>query len=148
MKRKSVLELTPKAYTAMVGLEKYIRASGLDPKLCELIKIRASQLNGCAYCIDMHTEEALAIGETARRIFALAAWEESPLFTDKERAALQLTEEVTLIGDGGVDDCTYNDAVQAFGEENVAHIIMQIVIINAWNRIAISGKQEYEPKHK
>lgn len=146
MKRISVGEKAPAALQAMLGLEKYIRSSGLDRKLCELIKIRASQLNGCAYCLDMHTEEALDLGESPRRIFALSAWEESPLFTDDERIALQLTEEVTLIADGGVDDCTYEDALNAFGEENLAHIIMQIVIINSWNRIAVSGKQIFKGK--
>lgn len=146
MKRISIGEKAPAAYQAMLGLEKYIRSSGLDRQLCELIKIRASQLNGCAYCIDMHTEEALTLGESPRRLFALAAWDESPLFTEKERIALQLTEEVTFIGEGGVDDSTYNDALNAFGEENLAHIIMQIVIINSWNRIAVSGKQIYKGK--
>ncbi len=147
MKRKSVLELQPKAYEAMRGLESYIRATSLDRKLCELIKIRASQLNGCAYCIDMHTEEALELGESNRRLFAIAAWHESPLFNDDERVALQLTEEVTHIGDEGVSDETYEAAIQTFGEEKTAQIIMQIVIINSWNRIAVSAKQEYVSKH-
>lgn len=147
MKRKSVMELQPKAYEAMRGLENYIRSTSLDRKLCELIKVRASQLNGCAYCIDMHTEEALEIGETNRRLFAIAAWHESPLFSDEERIALQLTEEVTHIGDEGVNDETYEAAVAAFGEEATAQIIMQIVIINSWNRLAVSGRQEYISKH-
>lgn len=148
MKRKSILELQPKGYEAMRGLESYIRSTSLDRKLCELIKIRASQLNGCAYCIDMHTEEALEIGESNRRLFAIAAWHESPLFTDDERVALQLTEEVTLIGDDGVCDETYEAAIAAFGEEKTAQIIMQIVIINSWNRIAVSTRQEYVSKHE
>ena len=141
------MELQPKAYEAMRRLENYIRSTSLDRKLCELIKVRASQLNGCAYCIDMHTEEALEIGETNRRLFAIAAWHESPLFSDKERIALQLTEEVTHIGDEGVNDETYEAAVAAFGEEATAQIIMQIVIINSWNRLAVSGRQEYISKH-
>lgn len=146
MKRKSISELQPKAYEAMRGLESYIRSTSLDRRLCELIKIRASQLNGCAYCIDMHTEEALELGESNRRLFATAAWHESPLFTDEERVALQLTEEVTHIGDEGVTDETYEAAVEAFGEEKTAQIIMQCVIINSWNRIAIAGQQEYVSK--
>lgn len=148
MKRKSVMELQPKAYEAMRGLENYIRSTDLDRKLCELVKIRASQLNGCAYCIDMHTEEALELGETNRRLFAVAAWHESPLFSEKERIALQLTEEVTHIGDEGVSDETYEAAVAIFGEQATAQIIMQIVIINSWNRLAVSGRQEYVSKHE
>ncbi len=147
MKRKSILEIQPKAYEAMRGLESYIRSTTLDRKLCELIKIRASQLNGCAYCIDMHTEEALELGESNRRLFAIAAWHESPLFGDDERVALLLTEEVTLIGNDGVSDETYEAAINTFGEEKTAQIIMQIVIINSWNRIAVSAKQEYVSKH-
>lgn len=141
------MEVQPKAYEAMRGLENYIRSTSLDRKLCELIKIRASQLNGCAYCIDMHTEEALELGETNRRLFATAAWHESPLFTADERVALQLTEEVTHIGDEGVTDETYEAAIAAFGEEKTAQIIMQIVIINAWNRLAVSTEQVYVSKH-
>ena len=144
MKRKSIKELEPAAYKAMLGLEQYIRNSGLPGQLCELIKIRASQINGCAYCIDMHTREALSIGESARRIFALAAWKESPLFTDEERAALQLTEEVTLIGKQAVTDDTYTNASRYFDENAVAQIIMQTIIINSWNRIAISTNSVYE----
>lgn len=144
MKRISILETAPEGYKAMQGLEHYIRNSGLSATLRELIKIRASQLNGCAYCIDMHTEEALKIGESQRRLFAVAAWKESPLFSDEERIALQLTDEVTLIGREGVTDDTYDKAIAAFGENQTAKIIMQIVIINSWNRIAVSGKQEYE----
>lgn len=147
MKRKSTLQLQPKAYEAMKGLENYIRSTPLDARLKELIKVRASQLNGCAYCIDMHTEEALALGETNRRLFAVAAWHESPLFSDEERVALQVTEEVTHIGDEGVSDETYEAALEIFGEEKTAQIIMQAVIINMWNRVAIAGKQEYVSKH-
>lgn len=147
MERRSVMEIEPKAYEAMRHLEKYIRATSLDPKLKELIKVRASQLNGCAYCIDMHTEEALELGESNRRLFAVAAWHESPLFSDEERIALQLTEEVTMIGEAGVSDETYEAALEMFGESETAQIIMQAVIINMWNRIAVSGKQEYVSKH-
>ena len=108
-----------------------------------MIKIRASQINGCAYCIDMHTQEALEIGETQRRIFALSAWKESPLFTEEERVVLQLTEEVTLISkDGGSDD-TYDKVINAYGKNGLAQLIMQIIIINSWNRIAVSTKQVF-----
>jgi len=144
MQRKSIKDLEPDAYKAMLGLEQYIRNSKISPSLLELIKIRASQLNGCAYCIDMHTQEALKIGENQRRIFALSAWKESPLFSEEERAALQITEEVTLISDEGVRDETYTNALKFFGENGLAQIIMQVIIINSWNRIAVSTRQIFE----
>ncbi len=147
MKRKSVGEVQPRAMEAMIGLENYIRSTSLEPKVRELIKVRSSILNGCAYCMDMHTEEALELGETNRRLFAVATWHESPLFSKEERIALQLTDEITHIGDGGVQDETYDAAISAFGEEKTAQIIMQAIIINMWNRLAISGKQEFRSKH-
>lgn len=144
MKRINIKNLEPNAYKAMLGMEQYIRSTSLPKVLCELIKIRASQINGCAYCIDMHTQEAIKIGETPRRIFALSAWKESPLFSDEERAALQLTEEVTLISKDGVSDETYDTAIKLFGDQTVAQIIMQIIIINSWNRIAVSTRDIFE----
>ncbi|HSN07408.1 MAG TPA: carboxymuconolactone decarboxylase family protein, partial [Hanamia sp.] len=112
----------------------------------EMIKIRASQINSCAYCIDMHTRDAIKTGETPRRIFALSAWKESPLFSAQERAVLQLTEEVTLIGKKGVTDETYNNVLNFFSENELAQLIMQIIVINSWNRIVISTNQIFEPK--
>lgn len=144
MSRILIKDIEPDAYKAMRGLEQYIRNSQLPPILRELIKIRASQINGCAYCIDMHTQEALKIGETQRRIFALSAWKESPLFTKEERAVLQLTEEVTLISADGVSDETYEQGLRFYGKNMLAQIIMQIVIINSWNRIAVSTMQIFE----
>ncbi|HXS56255.1 MAG TPA: carboxymuconolactone decarboxylase family protein [Hanamia sp.] len=144
MSRINIKELEPNSYKAMLGLEQYIRNSQIDPKLRELIKIRASQINGCAYCIDMHTQEALKIGESQRRIFALSAWKESPLFTEEERAVLQLTEEVTLISKDGVSDETYSGVLKLFGENVLAQIIMQIIVINSWNRIAVATRQIFE----
>lgn len=144
MKRKAIKDVEPEAYKAMRTLEMYTRSTPIDPKLRELIKIRASQINGCAYCIDMHTQEAIAKGESARRIFALSAWKESPLFTEEERAVLQLTEEVTLISKDGVADDTYNEVIRFFGEGGIAQLIMQIIVINSWNRIAVSSKQIFE----
>ncbi|HEY5391076.1 MAG TPA: carboxymuconolactone decarboxylase family protein [Hanamia sp.] len=141
MDRISIKDLEPNAYKAMLGLEQYIRNSQISPLLLELIKIRASQINCCAYCIDMHTQEAVKIGETQRRIFALSAWKESPLFTEDERAVLQLTEEITLISKDGVSNETYDKVIKAYGENGIAQIIMQIIIINSWNRIAVSTKQ-------
>lgn len=143
MNRISIKDLEPDAYKAMLGLEQYIRNSPISPLLLEMIKIRASQINGCAYCIDMHTREALEIGETQRRIFALSAWKESPLFTKEERIVLQLTEEITLISKDGVSDYTYDKVINAYGENGLAQLIMQIIIINSWNRIAVSTRQVF-----
>lgn len=143
-KRINIKELEPKAFSAMLGMETYIRSTSLPPLLLELIKVRASDLNGCAYCIDMHTQEALQEGETTRRLFAVAAWKESPLFTEAERVALQLTDEVTLVSKGSVSDQTYDSVLKHFGENGTAQIIMQIIIINSWNRIAISTNQVFE----
>ncbi len=144
-KRINIKELEPNAYKAMSGLEQYIRSSKLPPVLREMIKIRASQINGCAYCIDMHTQEALKLGENQRRIFALSAWKESPLFTEEERAVLQLTEEVTLISKDALSDETYNKVLKFYGENELAQIIMQVIIINMWNRMAVSTNQVFEP---
>ena len=143
MKRISIPDLEPGAYEGMYGLESYIRNSQIEPILRELIKIRASQINGCAYCIDMHTQEAIKLGETQRRIFALSAWKESPLFTEMEKAVLQLTEEVTLISADGLSDEAYNKVLELFGENVLAQIIMQVIIINSWNRIAVSTHQVF-----
>ena len=145
-KRINVYSLEPNAYKALRGVEDYTKTSQLPVTLRELIKIRASQINGCAYCIDMHTEEAIKIGETPRRIFALSAWKESPLFSEEERAVLQLTEEVTMISNNGVSDATYDTVLKFFSENQLAQILMQIVVINSWNRIAIATNQVYEPK--
>lgn len=143
MNRISIKDLEPAAFKAMLGLEQYIRDTHIDPLLLEMIKIRASQINGCAYCIDMHTQEALKIGETQRRIFAVSAWKESPLFTEEERAVLQLTEEITLISKEAVSDETYGKVLKFYGENGLAQIIMQVIIINSWNRIAVATKQVF-----
>lgn len=144
-KRIAIKEIEPEAYKAMLVMEHYTSNSKLPQELRELIKIRASQINNCAYCIDMHTEEALKIGETTRRIFALSAWKESPLFSENERAVLQLTEEITLIGKDGVHDETYKAVLKYHDENELAQMIMQIIVINSWNRIAVSTKMIYNP---
>ena len=144
MKRINISQTEPNAYKGMLVLEQYTRNSQVAPLLRALIKISASQINRCAYCIDMHTREALELGETQRRLFAIAAWKESPLFTEQERSVLQLTEEVTLISKDGVSDDTYNKVVEFFGEHVLAQIIMQIVVINSWNRLAVSTQQIFE----
>jgi len=137
--RIDIQKQQPEAYKAMFSLEKYLSTTGLAAGHKELIKIRASQINGCAFCIDMHTRDARKYGETEQRIYLLNAWREvHGLYTEEERALLALTEEVTLISQGGLSDQTYADAIRLFSEDGVAKLIMAIVTINAWNRIAIS----------
>lgn len=127
----------PEAYKALQGLDRYMSQSQLTPIHKELIKIRASQINGCAYCIDMHTRDARKNGETEQRIFALNAWRETPFFSEEERAILALIEEITLI-QGRVSDDTYETALGLLGEKYLAQVIMAAVTINAWNRIGIA----------
>ena len=135
--RVVIKELEPKAYEAMFGLEKYLSKTNLDASLKELIKIRVSQINGCAYCIDLHTREARSMGETEQRVYALSAWRETSWFTQKERVVLALAEEITFISKG-VSDKTYSAAAELFDDHTLAQAIMAIVTINAWNRIAIA----------
>ena len=143
-KRINIQDLERNSYKAMLTMDSYVKNFQMPKFFRELINIRASQINGCAYCIDMYTEEALALGEIGRRIFALSAWKESPLFSEEERAALQLTEEMTLISKNGVSDETYEKVLKFFGERVLAQIMMQIVMINSWNRIAISTHQVFD----
>lgn len=142
--RINIKTIEPDAYEAMMALENYGKTCALDPLLKELIKIRASQINGCAYCLDMHTEDAIKLGESPRRIFALSVWNESHLFSEKEKVLLQLTEAITNISINGVPDETYQSAINTFGEQMTAQIIMLIVTINAWNRIAVSTRLIYK----
>jgi AhpD family alkylhydroperoxidase len=115
-----------------------------DPRLRELVRIRASQLNGCAYCIDMHTKDARAVGETEQRLYALPAWRETPFFTGRERAALAFTESVTLLASTHVPDAAYQEVAAAFSEDEVAALVSLIVTINAWNAIGVSTRA-WEP---
>jgi len=142
--RIDISALEPAAYKPMLGLESYLGEIDLDPKLKELIKIKASIINKCAFCIQMHTEQARKLGETEQRLYALSAWQESPLFTEKERAVLALTEEVTSISLQGLSDDTYAQCLALLGENEIAQCIMQIVTINAWNRIALATKMVHE----
>lgn len=127
----------PAGYKAVLGLEKFIESTPLTRIHKDLIKIRASQINGCAFCIDMHTKEARKAGETEQRIYALNAWRDTPFFTEEERAILALTEEVTLIGNH-VKDATYELAAQILDETYLAQVILSIITINVWNRIGIT----------
>lgn len=130
--------MLPSSCKAMYDLSITVNKSSLTPIQKELIKIRASQVNGCGYCLDMHTSVALDSGEKKERIFLLDAWKESDLFSEKEKAMLSIVEEVTLIHEKGVSNATYRQAQDFFNEEEIAEIIMTTVVINAWNRIAIS----------
>jgi AhpD family alkylhydroperoxidase len=136
--RVNINATEPQAFKAMYALEGYLSSSQLTKTHKELIKIRASQINGCAYCINMHTKDALKNGETNQRLFLLDAWRETSLFTEEERVVLAITEEVTLIQHHGLSSETYKKAEQVFDSNYIAQIIMAIVTINAWNRIAIS----------
>jgi AhpD family alkylhydroperoxidase len=131
-------KVAPGAMTAMLGLETYVRHCGLEHSLIELVKLRASQINGCAYCVDMHTKDARAQGETEQRLYAVVAWEETPFFTERERAALAWTEAVTLVGQGNVPDAVYEQARCSFGERELIDLTLAIIAINGWNRLAIS----------
>jgi AhpD family alkylhydroperoxidase len=127
----------PAAYTALLQFENYMEKTSLSPLQKELIRIRASQLNGCAYCLNMHTKDARSLGEKEERLYTLSAWRETPYFSQEEKAILLLTEEVTVISKG-VSSETYEQAVAILGEEKTAQVIMASIIINAWNRIGIS----------
>lgn len=135
-KRLNMPTVAPGAYRAMMALEKYLSETALKPLHKELIKMRASQVNGCAFCIDMHTHDARKLGETEQRIYTLSVWRDTPFFTEEERAILALTEEMTLIHNR-VSDETYNKAASLFDEKYLADIMMAIIIINGWNRIGV-----------
>jgi AhpD family alkylhydroperoxidase len=132
--------VAPGGYTAMLGLEQYLHQSGLDEKLLDLIKLRASQINGCAYCIDMHWKDLRALGESEQRLYGLNAWRESPYYNDRERAALAWTEAVTLIMQDHAQDEVYESVRLQFSEKEVADLTLSIATINAWNRIAIASR--------
>lgn len=141
----------PEGVHAVLGVERAIRESGLEPSLLELVKTRASQINGCAYCIDMHTKDARAAGETEQRLYALSAWRETPFFTPRERAALAWTEAITNIQQGHAPDELYEEVSREFDEAALVRLTLAIAQINTWNRIAIAFRAEpgnYQPgKH-
>lgn len=149
-RRLNLQTVAPGAYQAMAGLEVYLhKAWHGEPLLLHLVKMRASQINGCAFCIDMHSKDARALGETEQRLYALDAWRETPFFTDRERAALAWTEAVTLISDGHAPDQVYEQAREYFTEEELVNLTMAIVTINGWNRLSIGFRAvpgEYQPK--
>jgi AhpD family alkylhydroperoxidase len=136
------------AYRAVMGLEAYVRHCGLEHSLIELVKLRASYINGCAYCVDMHSKDALAAGETEQRIIAVPVWRETPFFTPRERAALAFAETVTLIGRDGVPDDVYEATRAHFSEAEMVDLTMAVATINVWNRLAITFRSDvgsYQP---
>ena len=139
----------PGAMKAMLALEEYVRTSGLEPRLLELVRLRASYLNGCAYCVDMHSKDARAAGESEQRIYAVPVWRETPFFTERERAALAWTEAVTEVGRAGVPDALFEEARAHFTDEELVNLTMAVVTINGWNRLAVSFRSEpgsYQPR--
>jgi len=137
--RLNLMKVAPKgAYQAMAALQQYVDSCGLGDGLLKLIEIRASQINGCAYCIDMHTKDARALGESEQRIYLLDAWRESPFYTDRERAALEWTEALTLITEGRVPDEVYASVKKQFSPEELVNLSLAITTINTWNRLCIS----------
>ena len=142
-------KVAPGAYRAMYALEQYLHESSVEKPLLHLIKLRASQINGCAYCLDMHWKDLKAIGVPDIKLYELNAWEETTFYTDRERAALKWTEAVTRVADTHVPDSVYEDVRQHFSEKELADLTMAIATINAWNRLAISSRAEagtYQPK--
>jgi AhpD family alkylhydroperoxidase len=134
--RMNLKDVAPEAYDALATLDRYVRRH-VDGTLLHLVKLRASVLNGCAFCVDMHSRDAIAQGEDTRRLFAVAAWHDAPFFSDRERAALALTDAVTRLEPGGVPDAVWDAAAAAFDEEDLAALLAAIIGINAWNRVAI-----------
>src|SRR6185369_13250717 len=137
MKSRIELAKNPKLFQTLFAVQATIEAGGLDPKLLHLVKMRASQINGCAYCIDMHTKDARAGGETEQRLYGLMAWRETPFYSERERAALEWTEALTLISQNNVPDELYERVRKQFTEAELINLSLAIVAINGWNRLAI-----------
>lgn len=129
---------SPKAYQAMSALETFVDSCGLERPLLELVKMRASQINGCAYCLDMHSKDARALGETEQRLYLLNAWREAPFYTERERAALEWTEAVTLVSESHVSDEVYERVTPHFTPEELANLTLAIIAINGWNRLSVA----------
>ena len=144
-------QAAPAAMHALLGVQNVINESGLEHPLLELVKMRASQINGCGYCLDMHSKDARAAGETEQRLYALVAWRDTPFFSDRERAALAWAEAVTELGRDRVPDAVYTEARRHFDERELVELTMATVTINAWNRLAIAFRMEaggYTPPAK
>ena len=138
--RIDLKHVNPGIVKAMLGLERQVRQSGLDERLIDLVRMRASQINGCAYCLDMHSKDARAQGETEQRLYGLSAWRETPYYSARERAALDWTEALTLVADTGVPDDVYERVREQFSEDEIAHLSLAIVAINGWNRLNVAAR--------
>lgn len=141
-------KIAPEALRAISGVEHYVRSSNLEPTLLELVRLRASMINGCAYCVDMHTKDARARGETEQRLYAVSAWREAPFFTERERAALAWTDAVTQVSVDHVPDEVYRVVHKQFDERQLVDLTMAVIAINSWNRLAVSFRTPagtYEP---
>jgi len=138
--RFNFTKAAPGGYRAMLGLEQYLHSCGLEESLLHLIKLRTSQINGCAYCLDMHWKDLRAMGEDEQRMYSLDAWRESPFYTDRERAALNWAEAVTRIMDDHVPDAVYDEVRQYFNEKELSDLTLAVAAINAWNRLCISAR--------
>jgi AhpD family alkylhydroperoxidase len=141
MRRINLQEVAPEGFELVLRLEGYIQRR-IEKKLLQLVKLRASVINGCMYCVDMHSQHAIEQGESTRRLFAVTAWHEAPFFDERERAALALTDSVTRLGEGGVPDDVWDRAAKVFTEEEMAHLLLAICTINTWNRIAIPSRTQ------
>jgi AhpD family alkylhydroperoxidase len=135
--RLEITKVAPEAYRAMAALESYVKSSGIEAPLLDLMRLRASEINGCAYCVDMHTKNARARGETEQRLYAVPVWRETPFFTDRERAALAWTESLTRIAETHAPDDVYEDVRRHFGELEIVNLTMAIIAINGWNRMVL-----------
>ena len=138
--RIDLMRVNPGVMQAMLGLERQVRKAGLDHTLLDLVRIRASQINGCAYCLDMHSKDARAGAETEQRIYSLEAWRETPYYSARERAALEWTEALTLISEDRVPDDVYERVREQFSEDELVHLSLAIVAINGWNRLNIAAR--------
>lgn len=138
--RFNINSAAPGVYQAMSGLERYLRESGLEASLLHLIKLRASQINGCAYCLDMHWKDLRAAGESEQRLYSLDAWRECPYYSERERAALAWTEAVTLIREGHVPDAVYDEVRPHFSEKEICDLTLAVTAINSWNRLMIAAR--------
>ena len=149
VQRLSIPKTAPEGYAALAAVEAYIQHSGLPARLVDLVKMRASQINGCAFCLDMHSKDARKLGETEQRLYLLNAWRESPIYTPAERAALAWTEAVTLVGETRVPDEVYELARRHFGAKDLVDLTLAVVAINGWNRLAIAFRTvpgSYKPE--
>ena len=138
--RINLMQMNPGIMNAMLGLEKQVSKSGLDSRLLDLVRMRASQINGCAYCLDMHSKDARAAGETEQRLYGLSAWREAPYYSARERAALEWTEALTLVSETHVPDSVFECAREQFSEDELAHLSLAIVAINGWNRLNVAAR--------